>query len=56
MSKCVSSAADLTPDRSDRVQGGHRILEDHRDLAPANAPKNAIALTDQVLALEDGGA
>ena len=26
----------LHPDREDRVQGGHRLLEDHRDVLPAH--------------------
>jgi hypothetical protein len=46
---------DLPADRQDRVQGGHRILEDHRDLAAANTPKRTVALVDQILALEYGG-
>ena len=28
---------DLFPDRKHRVQGGHRLLEDHRNIRPANA-------------------
>ena len=48
--------ADLTPDRQHRVQRRHRILEDHRDLPAPNTAQSAVALADQVLALEDGGA
>ena len=28
---------DLFPDRENRVQGGHRLLEDHRNVRPAHA-------------------
>ena len=28
---------DLFPDRENRVQGGHRLLEDHRNIRPAHA-------------------
>jgi hypothetical protein len=43
---------DLVTDGVHRVQAGHRLLEDHRDLVAADAAHLALALLDQVLALE----
>src|SRR5262249_60696263 len=43
-------------DRKSRVQARHRILEAQRDLAAADAAQCAVALTDQVFALEDRAA
>ena len=42
----------LLLDREDRVQAGHRILEDHRDVRPADASKLLLPEYDQVLTLE----
>src|SRR4051794_14832485 len=47
--------SDLTADRQNRIQGGHRILEDHRNLAPTNTPKRTVALMDQIRSLEQRG-
>ena len=43
---------DLHPDRQRRVQRGHRILEDHRDLAPAHVLELALRELRQVAPLE----
>ena len=43
----------LVPDGQHRVQGGDRILEDHRDLAAARALQLAPARAGEVPALED---
>src|SRR5882672_10077658 len=43
----------LAKDREERVQRGHRILEDHGDPAAADPSELALALARQVLALED---
>ncbi len=40
---------DLFADRQHRVERGHRILEDHRDLIAANLAHLALALVGQVL-------
>src|SRR5207249_11870424 len=40
--------ADLTADRQHRVQRRHRVLEDHRDLAPADAAQRAVVLANQI--------
>src|SRR5262249_32036420 len=32
---------ELPPDRVDGIQGRHRVLEDHRDLVPADVPQEA---------------
>jgi hypothetical protein len=44
---------DLVADGVHRVEAGHRLLEDHRDLVAADAAHLALALLDQVLALEE---
>ena len=41
---------ELLPHREDRVQVGHRVLEDHRDLHPAEGAEPRLAGRDQVLA------
>jgi hypothetical protein len=43
----------LPEDREERVQRGHRVLEDHGDPAAADAPQLALALPRQILALEE---
>jgi hypothetical protein len=47
---------DLTSDRQHGIQRRHRILEDHRDLATADATQRAVALPDEVLPLEQRAA
>jgi CheY-like chemotaxis protein len=42
---------ELLPDRVDGIERGHRILEDHRDLAPADLPQPRLLGGQQVLAL-----
>ena len=44
--------AQLPADRLDRVQRGHRILEDHRDLLPPQLAQAILARGEQVLAVE----
>src|SRR5207244_6785387 len=46
----------LPEDREERVQRGHRVLEDHGDPAAADAPQLALALPRQILALEQDAA
>ena len=48
--------ADLPADSQHRVQRRHRVLEDHRDLAPADSPQGTVALPDQVLTVEERAA
>ena len=43
---------DLVADRQDRVQRGHRVLEDHRHVAAPDLPELALRHLDQVAALE----
>ncbi|MNX98889.1 hypothetical protein D3C86_1313150 [compost metagenome] len=47
---------DLVADGVKRVQGRHRLLENHGDLGPADAPHLAVGHAQQVLALEADGA
>jgi len=42
---------DLVADPVDRVQRAHRILEDHRDLVPADVPQLVLRAAEQVPAL-----
>ena len=42
---------DLVPDPIDRIQRGHRVLEDHRDLPPANPAELVLLEVQQVAAL-----
>jgi hypothetical protein len=43
---------DLSPDRERRVQRRHRVLEDHRDLAPANVLEIVFGQLRQIRSLE----
>ena len=43
---------DLETNRQHRVQAGHRLLEDHRDLAAAHCPHGAFRQRHQVAALQ----
>jgi hypothetical protein len=43
---------DLTADGEDRVQRGHRLLEDERDLVAANPPQPPRRCAEQVVAVE----
>ena len=43
----------LIPDREERVQRRHRVLEDHRDPLAADPPHLAVGLLEQVFALEE---
>src|SRR5215218_7125172 len=45
---------ELPPDRVYRVQRGHRVLEDHRDLVAADLAQLARSRGEQVLALPQG--
>ncbi len=47
---------DLAPDRPGRVEGGHRVLEDHRDLVAAHAAHLPFREGDEVTAEEPHGA
>src|SRR3954452_14854254 len=49
----LEGLANLPPYGQHRVQRRHRILEDHRDLAPSDRAQLAIAQPDQVTAVED---
>jgi hypothetical protein len=44
---------DLVPDPVDRVERGHRVLEDHRDLRPAHLAHGVLAERHEVAALVD---
>ena len=44
--------ADLLLDRVQRVERGHRLLEDHRDLVAADLAKRRRRQRQQILALE----
>src|SRR5690606_29723876 len=46
----------LSRDALDRVQGGHRILEDHRDASAAQPPQLAFAHRHEVIAVEPNSA
>src|SRR5436190_15564057 len=48
--------ADLPADGQHRIQRGHRVLEDHRDLAAANAPQRPVPEPQQVTPPEERGA
>ncbi len=43
---------DLLPDRQDRIERGHRLLKDHRDIAPAHLAHLVVGETEQVASLE----
>src|SRR6266699_3354716 len=45
--------ADLLADREDRVQRGHRLLKDHRDLVAADVANLFVVELDEVVAVED---
>src|SRR5690606_13800555 len=47
---------DLRPDAMHRVQRAHRLLEDHRDVAPAERPHLALAEREELAAVEADGA
>jgi len=44
--------ADLPADRQDRVQARHRVLEDHRDVAPADLAELVVLQLQEVAPLE----
>src|SRR5436190_8985384 len=44
--------ADLGAHLEDRIQRGHRILEHHRDLGPADVPQLLLRHLQQILAVE----
>jgi len=52
---------DLVADREERVEGGHRVLQDHRDALAANPAHLVIGLFEKVfsrkqhLAADDAG-
>src|SRR5262245_5057408 len=43
---------DLVADRLDRIQGHHRVLEDERDLVPADSLELSIAEGEEIPAIE----
>ena len=43
---------DLEPDREDRVERGHRLLEDHRNVAAADLAHLLVVEIEQRLAVE----
>ena len=43
---------DLVADREQRVQRGHRVLQDHRDPLAADVAHLGVGFLDQILALE----
>jgi hypothetical protein len=43
---------DLVPDGEERVEGAHRVLEDHRDVGAAQPAQPLRVGTDEFLALE----
>ena len=45
--------ADLAADGEDRIERGHRLLEDHRDPRAANRAHLGLAQIQQILTLED---
>ena len=45
--------ADLSPDRVHRVERGHRLLEDHRDLVAANGAHVPFAELQQIVTAEE---
>ena len=47
---------DLLPDRQDRVERGHRLLEDHRDVAAAHLAHVVVGEIEQVSAGEQDAA
>ena len=47
---------DLPPDGQHGVEGRHRLLEDHRDLAPAHTAHGFFVEREQVTALEEDAA
>src|SRR5918992_1564053 len=47
--------ADLSADGQDRVQRGHRVLEDHCDLPATDLPQLRVVELQQVLPAEHGG-
>ena len=44
--------ADLPLDRVQRVERGHRLLEDHADAVAADLAQEAVVAADQLLAVE----
>ena len=46
---------DLSPDRQERVQRGHRLLKDHRDLVAADRLHFALGEIEEVAALKADG-
>jgi hypothetical protein len=47
---------DLVPDPHDRVERGHRLLEDHADVAPAHLAHGGVTQAEEVGAVEADGA
>ena len=47
---------DLLSDRQDRIERGHRLLEDHGDVAPAHLAHCFVGQIEQVAALEQDAA
>jgi len=47
---------DLVADREDRVQGGRRLLEDHRDRGPADALQFPLGQAEEIAPLEQHSA
>ena len=47
---------DLLADRQDRIERGHRLLEDHRDVAAAHLAHVVVGEIEQVAALEQDAA
>ena len=47
---------DLLPDRQDRIERGHRLLEDHGDVAPAHRAHVVVGELEQVATLEQDAA
>src|SRR5438045_3499246 len=44
---------DLPADGEDRIQAGHGVLEDHRDVVAADAPDLVVVHLQDVLTVED---
>jgi hypothetical protein len=47
---------DLQPDRQQRIERGHRLLEDHRDVAAADLAHRLVVEIEQVAAVEHDAA
>ena len=52
----LEGLGDLAADREDRVEARHRVLEDHRDVVPADGPNVVVVHLEDVHAVEDDGA